>query len=63
MWHLAQEFGSLPQLDAGFIADDPPIDRVIAVPSEPHFLFDVVFDLKCARPMPVYSVPGIIDRF
>ncbi len=63
VWHLSQEFGSLPTLDATFIAETPPIDRVIAVPTEPQFLFDAFFDLKCARPMPVYGVPGQMDRF
>ena len=33
--------------------------RVIAVPSEPHFILDAYFDLKHARPMPVFSVPGL----
>ena len=37
MWHLAQEFASLPTLGSAFIQEDPPIDRVIAVPSEPQF--------------------------
>ena len=63
LWHLAQDFGAAPVLNASFIEDNPPIDRVIAVPSEPHFLFDAYFGLKCARPMPVYSVPGLIDHF
>lgn len=62
-WHLSQEFAALPTLSPEFIEDNPPIDRVIAVPSEPHFLFDSYIDLKCARPMPVYSVPGLIDHF
>ena len=63
MWHLAQKFDSLPALDSSFIEENPPLDRVIAVPSEPHFLYDAFFDLKCARPMPVYGVPGLIDHF
>lgn len=63
MWHLAQEFGSLPTLGNTFIQEDPPLDRVIATPSEPHFLFDAVFNNFSARPMPVYSVPGLIDHF
>jgi hypothetical protein len=63
VWHLSQEFGSLPSLNATFIQDDPPFDRVIAVPSEPHFLFDSYIQLRCARPMPVYSVPGLVDHF
>jgi len=63
IWHLAQDFGAAPALNASFIVEDPPIDRVIAVPAEPHFLFDSFIQLKCARPMPVYSVPGLIDHF
>ena len=63
VWHLAQDFTALPALNASFIEENPPIDRVIAVPSEPHILLDAYFDLKCARPMPTYSVPGLIDHF
>ncbi len=63
IWHVAQEFGSLPTLDQTFIDETPPIDRVIAVPAEPHFLFDSYFQFTCARPMPMYSVPGMIDHF
>ena len=62
-WHLAQDFATRPLLNSSFIVDDPPVDRVIAVPSEPHILFDAFFDLRCARPMPVYGVPGLIDHF
>jgi len=62
-WHLAQQFASAPTLSPEFIVEDPPIDRVIAVPSEPHFLFDSYIDMRCARPMPVYGVPGMIDHF
>jgi len=63
VWHLAQEFSALPTLSSTFIVEDPPIDRVIAVPSQPHFLFDSWFDVKCARPMPTYSAPGFVDHF
>lgn len=59
IWHLSQEFGSLPALDATFIADDPPVDRVVATPDEPHILFDSIFNLRCARPMPVFAQPGL----
>lgn len=62
-WHLAQKFTALPALNSTFIQDDPPIDRVIAVPSEPHLLFDGFFKYRCARPMPMYSVPGMMDHF
>nr|QJB19121.1 MAG: major capsid protein [Microvirus sp.] len=62
-WHLAQNFGALPTLSGTFIEENPPVSRVIAVPSEPQFLFDAYFSMRCARPMPVYSVPGFIDHF
>jgi hypothetical protein len=62
-WHLAQDYASLPALNQTFIEENPPIDRVVAVNTEPQFLFDSYFDLRCARPMPVYSVPGLIDHF
>jgi len=63
IWHLAQEFESLPELNGTFIEENPPVDRIIAVPSEPHILLDAYFNLKTARPMPTYSVPGLIDHF
>ena len=62
-WHLAIDFGSLPVLNASFIEENPPIDRAVAVPTQPDFLFDSFFDLKCSRPLPTYSVPGLIDHF
>jgi len=62
-WHLSQDFETLPLLNAEFIQENPPIDRVIAVPSEPQFIFDSFFDLQCVRPMPLYGVPGMIDHF
>lgn len=62
-WHLSQDFDTLPVLNQSFIEENPPIDRVIAVQNEPQFLLDMHFDIKCARPMPIYSVPGLIDHF
>ncbi len=62
-WHLSQDFSVLPVLNASFIEEDPPIDRVVAVTTEPEFIFDSYFDLTCTRPMPTYSVPGLIDHF
>ncbi len=62
-WHLALDFASLPLLNNVFIEDNPPLSRVIAVPAEPEFIADFYFEFKCARPMPTYSVPGLIDHF
>ena len=62
-WHLAQDFANRPVLDSAFIEENPPVSRVLAVPSEPHFLLDMFYNYKRARPMPTYSVPGLIDHF
>lgn len=65
VWHLAQEFeeGPPPPLNEFFVADVPPIDRVVAVPSEPDLIVDIWHELKATRPMPVYAVPGMVDHF
>lgn len=64
-WHLAEDFASLPTLGDTFIQSNTgtPLDRAIAIPSEPHFIGDFYFDMKCARPMPLYGVPGSMDHF
>lgn len=62
-WHLAQDFSSLPVLDEAFIEEAPPVDRVIAVTTEPDFLLDSYMKFRCARPMPTYGVPGLVDHF
>ena len=63
VWHLAQKFTTLPVLGQTFIEENPPLDRVVSVPSEPDILFDSLVSVKAARPMPVYGVPGLIDHF
>ena len=64
-WHLSEEFVSRPALGSTFIQSNTgaPLDRAIAVPTEPHFILDVYFNLKCVRPMPLYGVPGNLDHF
>jgi hypothetical protein len=62
-WHLSQEFTSTPELNQAFIEETPPMDRVVAVTTEPDFIMDCYFNFQCARPMPLYSVPGLIDHF
>ena len=62
-WHLAQDFSTLPVLNDAFIQDVPPVERVVAVTDEPQFVTDLFFKCKTTRPMPMYSVPGLIDHF
>jgi len=63
MWHLSQEFTALPTLSDTFISETPPMDRVLAVEDEPNFIMDSYISCRTVRPMPVYSVPGLIDHF
>lgn len=59
VYHLSQDFASTPTLSSAFIQENVPVSRVVAVPSESHFLLDGHIGLTCARPMKVYGVPGL----
>jgi hypothetical protein len=64
-WHTALDFASLPLLNNTFIEDNPPIDRILSVTADlyPQFFGDFWFQFRCARPMPTFSVPGLVDHF
>ena len=59
IWHLAQKFTALPTLGDTFITESPPVDRVVAVNTEPQIIMDAYFKLNCVRPMATYAVPGL----
>lgn len=63
MWHLSQEFGSLPTLSSTFIEESTPISRIQAVTTEPDFVLDSYIECITVRPMPMYSIPGVGSRF
>lgn len=62
-WHLAQNFTSRPLLNSTFIQETPPISRIVAVPTEPNCMLDGHIEYIHTRPMPTYSVPGLVDHF
>lgn len=65
VWHLADDYGSLPSLSSEWIMEDATnVDRVLAVTSEvSNQLFgDIYIKNRTTRPMPVYSIPGLIDH-
>jgi hypothetical protein len=65
-WHFAQKFNTLPTLNESFIQENVPLERALAVGSSANgqqFIFDSFFSVRMARPMPMYSVPGLIDHF
>lgn len=66
IWHLSQRFTALPTLNATFIEDNPPLSRILAVGAAANgqqLLMDAFFSVRSVRPMPMYSVPGLIDHF
>ncbi|UDN67545.1 major capsid protein [robinz microvirus RP_41] len=67
-WHLAQKFSALPTLNQTFIEDSShtQVKRVVAAGASAdnqQFICDMFFDIQAARPMPMYSVPGMVDHF
>lgn len=62
-WHLSQFFKNAPTLNEEFIVEKPPIERIIAVTSEPQFLLDIGFRYTTVRPMPMFGTPGLVDHF
>lgn len=65
VWHLADEYNSLPILQSSWIFEDKTnLDRALQVTSDiSNQLFaDFYIRCKCTRPMPLYSIPGLIDH-
>lgn len=67
-WHLAQKFTATPTLNQTFITDvtSQTLERALAAGSAAtgaQFLCDAVFENRAARPLPLYSVPGLGSRF
>lgn len=67
-WHYSEQFGSRPTLNNTFIAD--PSQTVFqrsmaagALSANQQVLMDIQFRVRATRPMPTYSVPGLIDHF
>jgi hypothetical protein len=66
IWHLAQRFTVLPTLNSTFIQESPPLSRVLAVGAGANgqqIIMDTFWSITAVRPLPMYSVPGLIDHF
>lgn len=61
-WHLGLDFGSLPTLNSTFIEESPDMTRVLASVTNHNILCDSWFEVKAARPLPMYSIPGLGAR-
>ncbi len=61
-YHLAEDL-SAPALNTTFVNDNTPMARITTVDTEEDFILDLWFDYKCARPIPIRSVPSLTGRF
>lgn len=65
MWHFADNYSAQPYLSADWIREDKSnVDRCLAVTSSVsnQFMADIMINDASARPMPLYSIPGLIDH-
>lgn len=65
VWHLADDYSTRPSLSDSWIREDKTnIDRVLAVSSSVsnQFFADIYVQNRATRPMPLYSIPGLIDH-
>ena len=63
VWHLSQDFANLPTLSDQFIQENPPLERVLEVVTEPQLKIDVDVKARWIRQLPMYGTPGFIDHF
>jgi hypothetical protein len=65
-WHYGIKFDSMPVYSQNFLEQtETEVNRTIAIQSslQDQFLADILVDITAVRPMPVYSIPGLMDHF
>lgn len=62
-WHYGDNYTETPNLSQAWMKEgDSEIQRTLAVDDEPQFIMDTVIDNTSVRPMPMYSIPGLVDH-
>lgn len=62
-WHYGDNYTEVPSLSQAWMKEgDSEIQRTLAVDNEPQFIMDTVIDNTSVRPMPMYSIPGLVDH-
>jgi hypothetical protein len=65
IWHLADDYSSRPSLSDAWIREDSgTVNRVLAVSeaNSNQLWCDIFVKNRATRPMPLYSIPGLIDH-
>lgn len=66
IWHYGDNFDDAPVLSTEFLTETRDnIDRTIVLPSKtaPQFWADILVSYKRVTPIPLYSIPGMMDHF
>lgn len=62
-WHYGDNYTETPNLSQAWMKEgDSEIQRTLAVDNEPQFIMDTIIDNTSVRPMPMYSIPGLVDH-
>jgi hypothetical protein len=62
-WHYGDNYKETPSLSQAWMKEgDSEIQRTLAVDNEPQFIMDTIIDNTSVRPMPMYSIPGLVDH-
>lgn len=62
-WHYGDNYTQVPSLSQAWMKEgDSEIQRTLAVENEPQFIMDTIIDNTSVRPMPMYSIPGLVDH-
>lgn len=63
IWHYGDDYSTLPSLGSEWIKEpEENMARTLAVQNHDQFFADFYFEPTYALPMPLYSVPGLIDH-
>lgn len=62
-WHYADNYSTVPTLSQEWMKEGKAeIQRTLAIQDEPQFIMDILVKNTTVRPMPLYSIPGMVDH-
>lgn len=65
VWHLGDNYSEVPVLQSDWIFEDKAnVDRALQITSDVanQFWADFYIQVEATRPMPLYSIPGLLDH-
>lgn len=62
VWHLGDYYANSPTYSQSFVEEGDNVKQVLSVQEGPNFLVDIFHKVSAIRPLPLYSVPGLLDH-